>query len=148
MPYSDLLKGRYSQIHREYFITFCCYKCTPFFASAKLAQLFCTKITTNEQACGCQWLTWVLMPDHFHGLVLLHHSDLSACIRHLKGCTAAMVNRQLQRRGKVWQSGFYDHALREDEQRIHIARYIVANPLRKGIVSSVRLYPYWNSVYL
>jgi hypothetical protein len=48
----------------------------------------------------------------------------------------------------VWDRGFHDHALRRDEDMRNVARYIVANPLRAGLVGNVLDYPYWNCVWL
>ena len=42
----------------------------------------------------------------------------------------------------------YDHALRADEDVLAAARYIVANPLRAGLVGSIRDYPFWDAVWL
>ena len=39
--------------------------------------------------------------------------------------------------------GYYDHALRKEENVQNIARYIVANPLRADLVKNVGDYPYW-----
>ncbi|WP_234399150.1 REP-associated tyrosine transposase, partial [Pseudoalteromonas sp. T1lg75] len=113
-----------------------------------LAQLFCSSIDYNEQATCCRWLTWVLMPDHFHGLIVIKKHDLSSCVQHLKGFTAKRITQNLGKDGNIWQRGFYDHALRSEEHRKNIARYIVANPIRNGIVSNIKDYPYWDSVYL
>ncbi|MCN4144087.1 MAG: hypothetical protein LC437_03125 [Thiohalomonas sp.] len=38
----------------------------------------------------------------------------------------------------IWQRGFYDHALRDEENVRQIARYIVVNPLRVGIAKNIR----------
>jgi hypothetical protein len=37
--------------------------------------------------------------------------------------------------------------IRREEDLVSIARYIVANPLRAGIVKSVREYPHWDAVW-
>ena len=115
-----------------------------------VAQLFCQQIQVNETQFDCVWLAWVLMPDHFHGLVRLEsdQSSLSSVIRSLKGSSDKQINRSLMKQGRLWQPSFYDRALRRDEDRKNIARYIVANPLRKGLVKSIRNYPYWNAIYL
>ena len=42
----------------------------------------------------------------------------------------------------------YDHALRKDEDVKKIARYIIANPLRAGLVEKIEDYPYWDAVWL
>ncbi|WP_111640224.1 REP-associated tyrosine transposase [Marinomonas shanghaiensis] len=150
MSWSDLRKGRLSEPNREYFITFNTLDKIPYFNDFSLAHLFCKQIEANQRHHKCTWLTWVLMPDHFHGLVKLekHSSTLPTIIGNLKGASAFNVNKHLKRSGKLWQPSFYDRALRAEEDRLHIARYIVANPLRKGLVKSVKDYPFWNSLYL
>jgi putative transposase len=49
---------------------------------------------------------------------------------------------------RIWQTGFHDHALRADEDVVRVARYIVANPLRAGLVSSPGEYPHWDAVWV
>ena len=149
MSWNDLRKGRYSQASAEYFITFNTHNRLSIFEDVKIARLFCQHIAVNEQKHQCKWLTWVLMPNHFHGLLRSGEKEqLSKGIAELKGTTAYKINAELGRKGKLWQTSFYDHALREEENRKNIARYIVANPLRKGLVKDIKNYPYWNSIYL
>ncbi|WP_158969508.1 transposase [Paraglaciecola sp. L3A3] len=150
MSWDDLRKGRYSQAHGEYFITFNTQNRQCYFSEFNLACLFCRQINVNETQHHCTWLTWVLMPDHFHGLLRLGNkgSNLSKVVGALKGVSGFRVNKKISRNGKVWQSSFYDRALRDEDDRKTIARYIVANPLRKGLVKHLNDYPFWNSVYL
>ena len=149
MSWNDLRTGRYSQANTEYFITFNIHNRSSIFEDVKIVRLFCKHITVNEKKNQCKWLTWVLMPDHFHGLLQLGEKvQLSKVIAEFKGTTAYKINAELDRKGKLWQTSFYDHALREEENRKNIARYIVANPLRKGLVKDIKKYPYWNSIYL
>ena len=68
--------------------------------------------------------------------------------RSVKGASARAVGQVLARRGGLWQPAFYDRALRRDENRIAAARYIVANPLRAGLVAHLGDYPHWDSVWL
>jgi REP element-mobilizing transposase RayT len=89
------------------------------------------------------------MPDHFHGLLKLGQDyTLSEVMRDLKGRSACALNRELSLRGSRWQPAYFERALRFDESRIAIARYIIANPLRAGIVDTIGDYPYWNADYL
>lgn len=60
----------------------------------------------------------------------------------LKGRSARAINKQLDRNGPFWQRSFYDHALRREEDRLQLARYVVANPLRAGIVERLGDYPH------
>lgn len=150
MSWDDLRTGRYSQENGEYFITFNTQHKQPYFHDFTLACLFCQQIVINEAKYHCTWLTWVLMPDHFHGLLRLNtgSTNLSKVVGTLKGTSSFIINKTRQGKDKLWQSSFYDRALRAEDDRKNIARYIVANPLRKGLVKNITDYPFWNSVYL
>jgi hypothetical protein len=47
--------------------------------------------------------------------------------------------------GRLWQPGYYDRVLREEEATPAVVRYIVENPVRAGIVKSPGDYPHWGS---
>ena len=66
----------------------------------------------------------------------------------LKATSGYAVNQHLKRTGRFWQPAFHDRALRADDDRIAIARYIVGNPIRAELVSDLKDYPFWNAVYL
>ena len=149
MSWNDLRKGRVSQQNTIYFITFVIDKRQPIFNDFSAATIFCQLLKSNEVKNNCQWLTWVLMPDHFHGLLQINEqSSLPLVIRELKSKSAIKINRYLKMKGKFWQLAYYDHALRKEEDLKSNSRYIVANPLRAGIVDNVSNYPFWNSCYL
>ena len=94
-------------------------------------------------------LAWVLMPDHWHGIVVLDSPiPLSQLMKRAKGSTAHAFNRQSDRHGSVWKDGFHDRAIRRDEDVVAVARYVVANPIRAGLVDSVADYPFWDAAWL
>jgi len=149
MSWNDLRKGRFSCENTIYFITFVVEQRQTFFTDFRSAQQFCQLIAENELDHQCKWLTWVLMPDHFHGLLQISNkSNLSEIIRTLKSKSAIKLNRILKRKGCVWQRAFFDRALRKEDDVKNIARYIVANPLRAKLIDNIRRYPYWDSVFL
>ncbi len=41
-----------------------------------------------------------------------------------------------------------DHALRKDEDLVHLARYVVANPVRAGLVERLGDYPLWDAQWV
>jgi REP element-mobilizing transposase RayT len=90
------------------------------------------------------------MPNHFHGLLRLNvnGSTLPNVIKGLKGSASFIINKECNQQKQFWQSSFYDRALRVDEDRKNLARYILANPLRKRLVNNIANYSFWNSVYL
>jgi hypothetical protein len=61
--------------------------------------------------------------------------------------SAAAVNRHRGTAGAVWQPGFHDRALRHDESLVTAARYLIANPLRAGLVACPGNYPFWDTVW-
>jgi hypothetical protein len=48
----------------------------------------------------------------------------------------------------VWQTGYHDHALRREEDIVQVSRYVVANPLRAGLVELLGDYPLWDAAFL
>jgi len=47
---------------------------------------------------------------------------------------------------KLWQPSFYDHVLRNDEDLPAVARYILNNPVRKGLVDHYTEYVFSGSL--
>ncbi len=93
-------------------------------------------------------LAWVLMPDHWHWLIRLSDPpDLSGIVNLAKGRAARAINQALNRSGPVWQSGYHDRAIRSADNLRDAARYIVANPLRAGLVQRIGDYPLWDCVW-
>ena len=76
MGYNDLRKGRYSEPGREYFITFVVQDRQPVFQDHQSAKTFIQGLVASQQQHDCQWLAWVLMPDHFHGLLVLGNEEI------------------------------------------------------------------------
>jgi len=143
----DLRKGRYSECNRIYHITASTHNRHPWFNN-----LICGRIivkTLQKAQIDTKTLAYVIMPDHMHWLMQLKKdTGISKVVKNIKGKSAIEINQHLGRKGSIWQNGFYDHAIRKDEQIINIARYIIANPVRAGLVSSVREYPLWDAMWL
>jgi REP element-mobilizing transposase RayT len=92
---------------------------------------------------------YVVMPDHLHWLMQLRPgADLSSTVGRVKGRSARSINRRLSRKGAVWQRAFHDHAVRKEEDLRMMARYVITNPLRAGLVESVGDYPLWDAIWL
>jgi putative transposase len=46
---------------------------------------------------------------------------------------------------RLWQINYYEHILRKEEVTESIARYILENPIRKGLVEDFKRYPFLGS---
>lgn len=118
----------------------------PLFAEFELAHAVARTIATPRPELTA--LCWVLMPDHLHALIALNEGTLSHAIGGLKARAAAAVNRARGGRNAVWARAFHDRALRYEDDVLEVARYIICNPLRAGLVHSVRNYPFWDAVWV
>ena len=89
------------------------------------------------------------MPDHFHWLFALgERIPLAPLMKSVKSFSARCINRRLGGSGRVWQTGCHDHALRRDEDVAQVSRYVVANPLRAGLVERLGDYSLWDATFL
>jgi REP element-mobilizing transposase RayT len=144
-----LRAGRVSLASQVYLVTFTTYHRRRHFADfdrgCRMARAMCG-FSRNSTT---RVLAWVLMPDHWHGLVEVGAGDdLSDWVGRLKGASAFGLRRAEPGVGRIWADGFHDHALREDEALVDCARYIVLNPVRAGLVVRVGDYPFWDAVWL
>jgi putative transposase len=149
MPRDDLLKGRVSESGRAYHVTTVVEGRRPIFGDVALGRILVTEMRRLEAEEAVLSLAFVVMPDHLHWLFVLgEHRDLSDVMRRLKGRSARRLGQIPGVERPIWQRAFYDHALRRDEELRGVARYIVANPLRQGLVSAIGDYPLWDAIWL
>lgn len=142
MPYSDLRKGRISQSGVVYHVTTVTRERTPYFATLANGRKLVQELMRLQREGKVETLCYTLMPDHLHWLMVLHEGELGEAVRLLKGRTAHAIGEA------IWQSNYFDHAVRAEEDLQTMARYIVANPLRAGLVESVADYSLWDAVWL
>ena len=144
-----LRRGRFSAENLIYHVTSCSRDRTPLFANFYLGRLVVKSMMDEDVAGQVYTLAFVVMPDHLHWLLQLTASQpLAIVVNKVKSKSARKINQQLACTGPVWQKGFHDRAIRRDEDIAAVARYIVANPLRSGIVRSLRDYPLWDAVWV
>jgi len=86
------------------------------------------------------------MPDHVHILArpLEKSKDqwysLSAILHSVKRDSARAINRLRNRRGPLWQPESFDRIVRDEEEFLEKANYILGNALRAGLVEDGWLY--------
>jgi REP element-mobilizing transposase RayT len=145
----DLRRGRFSEPGQYYLVTTVTNNRLPLFKSLSYARAVVQVIRAMDATDQCQTLAWVLMPDHLHWLFVLRSFDLPVLVGQMKQISSREINRLRNKRGQnVWQHGFHDRMLREEDDIVRIARYIVANPLRAGLVDHIGNYSYWDAVWL
>ena len=146
-PSSQILrKGRVSLQNQIYLVTFVTEGRKNRFTDFQCARLMIRSLKNSRHT---KTLAFVVMPDHVHWLIqMLDETSLSKVLQTIKSVSAHQLNHCLKRKGRFWQDGFHDHALRKEEVVIDAARYIIANPKRAGLVRSVRDYAHWDAVWV
>jgi putative transposase len=146
---SSLRKGRHSLGNGVYHVTTTTHGRQRLFEGFGAARAVVRSLNAPQLLGDTALIAWVLMPDHLHILLQLGECDgLSAYVERFKSASARSVNRRLGRIGPVWQRAFHDHQLRNDEDVRVVARYVVMNPLRAGLVKRIAEYPHWDAIWV
>ena len=84
----------------------------------------------------------MIMPDHVHLFVRSGRNFiLSSWIGGLKRAISVALKSQ-----RLWQPGFFDHILRNDESYAEKWNYVRDNPVRAGLVELAENWPYHGEV--
>jgi putative transposase len=149
VTYDALRRGRFSESGRIYHVTLTTDGRRPVFLDFVLARVAVRHLRRMDELGWTDCLAWVVMPDHLHWLFGLGDAvELARVVQGYKGASAREINGLRGTGGPVWQRGYYDHALRKEEDVLAIARYIVGNPLRAGLAASIGDYPHWDAKWL
>lgn len=139
----NLRRGRFSQEGQAYLLTLVAKDRSPVFRDFTAARQAVRCFADNAlHRCG-RTLAFVVMPDHIHWLLEL---GAGACLSEAVRVYRARVSPALGHR--IWQKGFHDRALRRDQDLAAVARYVVSNPVRSGIVQQVGDYPHRDAVWI
>ena len=82
------------------------------------------------------------MPDHLHLLLegLVGASDFCRFMKDAKQRTSFHAIRFGG--GRLWQDGYHDRIVRQNEDIAAYVDYILQNPVRAGLVERAKDYPY------
>jgi putative transposase len=130
---------------QRYFLTFCTAFRRPAFSDPAVAATLLMQMRRCATETGFAVLAYCFMPDHVHLLVAGVRADsaLRSFVTRFKqasGYWYSKVNGH-----DLWQRGFYDYVLRDQDATGEIAGYILANPVRAGLTAAVGEYPFAGS---
>ncbi|MDP9692179.1 UNVERIFIED_ORG: REP element-mobilizing transposase RayT [Pseudomonas mohnii] len=143
-----LRKSRFAEQGRLYLLTAVTHQRQPVFADWRLGRLLVDQLRCADESASVTSMAWVVMPDHLHWLIELKHGTLAELMCRIKSRSSRSINLVRGEQGRLWQRGYYDRALRRDEDIKGAARYIVMTPLRAGLVSKVGEYPLWDAIWI
>ncbi len=89
---------------------------------------------------GLRLKNWAIMPNHMHLLTEPFRAqevqDFRSAIQQFKLRSTQNINRALKRSGPVWQKGWYDRWVRNENEFRRWLRYIQMNPVKAGLCHS------------
>lgn len=85
-----------------------------------------------------------LMPNHFHLLMEMGLATISEAMLWIETTYAVYFNDRYRRYGRVYQGRFKSPTIGTDAHYRSVVRYIDMNPVRAGLVSHPRQWP-WSS---
>ena len=95
---------------------------------------FSRLLVTTKTEC----LAWSLLSNHVHLLLRPTKGKLSEMMRRLLTGYAVVFNHRHHRCGHLFQNRYKSIICEEDSYLLELVRYIHLNPLRAGLVSSMR----------
>jgi putative transposase len=141
------------------YLTCSCYRRLALLGNDAIKSAFVARLADVRREVPFQLLAWVLMPEHFHLLVIPHLPEYPVdrllyalkaplaqrILRRWRELEAPILPRITDPRGRphFWQvGGGYDrNVVEEVEEKIG---YIHANPVRRGLVATAEDWP-WSS---
>lgn len=87
---------------------------------------------------------WCQMSNHYHLLIETPQANLAQGMRQLNGVYTQRFNRLHGRVGHVFQGRYKAILVERDSYLLELARYVVLNPLRAGMVKRLEAWP-WSS---
>jgi putative transposase len=134
----------YVGLHR-YFLTFCTFERRKLFVTHATVESVRTQFLRAATDERFAFLAYCFMPDHVHLLVegSADHSDCRRFIRRAKQCSGFHYKKAFAE--SLWQRYGYERTLRSDEATLSVARYVLENPVRAGLVARIEDYPFSGS---
>jgi putative transposase len=125
----------------HYSLTFCTFRRNRYFEDRGLVRLVEAQLSRTALEHQFEELAYCYMPDHLHLLLAGSREDASLipCVEVMRQRSSRAANAS--QRIRLWQDGYFEHVLRDDEQLEITAQYIFDNPVRAQLVGHAREWP-------
>ena len=98
-------------------------------------------ILNHYDGSGYKLHAYVVMPDHLH-LLITPSESVEKSVQLIKGGFSFRAKRELEWQGEIWQPGFTDHRIRDEEDWSRHFEYIRKNPIEARLVEDAVLYEF------
>jgi len=135
----------YLGLHR-YSLTFCTDRRQTLFTTHDVVDPALAQIVRAAAEYQFEIIAYCFMPDHLHLLVEGQSADSDAKQFMARAKQYAGFYYKQAHGSKLWQRYGFEHVLRDDELTLVVAKYILENPIRAGLVERVEDYPFVGSL--
>ena len=97
------------------------------------------RLAAQCQAEALKVYAWALLPNHFHFLVRTGNRPLFSSMRKILTGYVVRFNRRHKRQGHLFQNRYKSIVCEEDTYLLELTRYIHLNPLRAGMVRTIKV---------
>jgi len=127
----------------RYLLTICADQRTPVFLDLEFGQYVASQFLHFGVQFEIEVIAHCVMPDHAHALVhgRSEQSALKEYVHRFKQETGYEWKHRRNHRRRLWQEGFHDRILRDNDPDEGVIRYVIENPVRAGLVEDARDYP-------
>ncbi|MHB1001133.1 MAG: REP-associated tyrosine transposase [Armatimonadota bacterium] len=140
----------YSSTDCKFFITICAYNKNDLFTSHNLCTAVVDALLWYHNNHTWNLYCYCLMPDHLHMIVSLPSRSMQSGVSAKSILTSiaqfkSYTTRQLWKYSEtqnLWQRNCFDSVIDQLESVDDLIRYVLNNPVRKGIVDKWEDYPY------
>jgi REP element-mobilizing transposase RayT len=125
------------------FITIVVKRRFPLFELTEATKIFADELLKAENIHGFDVLSFVIMPEHMHILLIPRNINISEIMRRYKSITYHLLAARFDIKERFWQRSF-DSREKRTTQEIYIAlKYIKENPMKKQLAEQYSEYPYY-----
>lgn len=83
---------------------------------------------------------WVILPSHFHAIIELRDRPLPSVVQSIKQSFSMKYRLSTGATGRVWQSRYWDHIIRDEHDLKRHLDYIHYNPVKHGLTNNPAQY--------
>lgn len=132
-----------TESRRIFFVTAKTHGSRPLFQIERNASLFIEVLRSCVARGAFKVHDFVVMPDHVHILISMDAScSVERAMQLCKGGFSFQIKRRHGYLGEVWQRGFSEVRVYDEESLQRHRHYIALNPVRAGLAAAPGLFPY------
>jgi REP-associated tyrosine transposase len=123
----------------------CTYERKKHFSDAAIGEAVRAQLLSAAARWDVEIVAYCFMPDHIH-LLVEGKSEQADCRKYADAFRRTSGFRFKRERGsRLWQEGYFDRVLREEEATFDVVSYVVLNPVKAGLCADAGAYPFSGS---